>query len=75
MKFRQGYINVCKKAERKRRNERRNENDRKKERNIVNLVIWQNIRFQYFYQGNLILYVLSLHFETRNFVLRVQLEE
>ena len=46
-----------------------------RKRKIVNLVYLAEHRIQYFYQGNLILYVSVLCFETRNFVLRVQLRE
>ena len=59
---------------RRRRNEERNENDIKKEQNCKRGVSGRTSDFN-IYRWNLICNDLVLHFETRNFVLHVQLLE
>ena len=60
----------------KNRNERRKENDKeRKKKTTCKLGVSGRTSDFNIYRGNLILYVLVLHFETRNFDLCVQLQE
>ena len=60
---------IGRKQEKLEKREEKREQDKEKRRKIVNLSYGTEIRYQYFCRRNLILNVLGLRFETRNFVL------